>query len=67
MGNLNKKDIVCKAEEIIIKCEEKYKSETKSKKKFEDLERKYKKLKRVNVIFKILLALAIISILIIIL
>ncbi len=66
MGNLNKKDIISKAEQILARCEEKYKEEVKSKKRLKELEKKYKRLKRSNIIWKITLASTIIGFLIII-
>lgn len=67
MGDLNKKYIINKAEKILEKCEEKYKDESTSKKKLRELEVKYKKLKKVNMIWKILLSVVVISALVIIL
>lgn len=66
MGNLNKKNIINQAERILEKCEEKYKEEGKNKKRVRDLERECKKLKRHNLIWKILLSLSVISLLIIV-
>lgn len=66
MGNLNKRDIISKAEQILAKCEEKYKEEGKSKKRLKELEKEYKKLKRYNIIWKIALATTVIGFLIII-
>ena len=66
MGDLNKKYIINKAEKILEKCEEKYKDESKSKRKIRELESECKKLKRYNWAWKILLALVVISFLIII-
>ena len=66
MGNLNKKNIINQAERILEKCEEKYKEEGKNKKRVRDLERKCKKLKRHNLIWKILLSLSVISLLVIV-
>lgn len=67
MGNLNKKNIIDEAEKILAKCEEKYKEEGKNKKKIKELEKKCKKLKRYNVIWKITLAtVTVISVIIII-
>ena len=66
MGNLNKKNIINEAEKILEKCEEKYKEEGKNKKRVRDLERECKKLKRHNLVWKILLSLSLISLLIIV-
>lgn len=66
MGDLNKKYIINKAEKILEKCEEKYKDESKNKKKIRELERECKKLKKLNLAWKILLALVTISALIIV-
>lgn len=66
MGNLNKKNIINQAEKILEKCEEKYKEEGKNKKRVRDLERECKKLKRHNLIWKILLSLSVISLLVIV-
>ncbi len=66
MGNLNKKNIINQAEKILEKCEEKYKEEGKNKKRVRDLERECKKLKRHNLVWKILLSLSLISLLIIV-
>lgn len=66
MGNLNKKNIINQAERILEKCEEKYKEEGKNKKRVRDLERECKKLKRHNLVWKILLSLSLISLLIIV-
>ncbi len=66
MGNLNKKNIINQAERILEKCEEKYKEEGKNKKRVRDLERECKKLKRHNLIWKILLSLSVISLLVIV-
>ena len=66
MGNLNKKNIINHAEKILEKCEEKYKEEGKNKKRVRDLERECKKLKRHNLVWKILLSLSLISLLIIV-
>ena len=66
MGNLNKKNIINQAERILEKCEEKYKQEGKNKKRVRDLERECKKLKRHNLIWKILLSLSVISLLVIV-
>ena len=66
MGNLNKKNIINQAEKILEKCEEKYKEEAKNKKRVRDLERECKKLKRHNLIWKILLSLSVISLLVIV-
>ena len=65
MGNLNKKNIINQAEKILEKCEEKYKEEG-NKKRVRDLERECKKLKRHNLVWKILLSLSLISLLIIV-
>lgn len=65
MGDLNKKYIINKAEKILEKCEEKYKDESKNKKKIIELESECKKLKRYNWMWKIFLALVVISFLII--
>lgn len=67
MGDLNKKYIINKAEKILEKCEEKYKYESNSKRKLRELEAKYKKLKKVNMVWKILLSVVVISALVIIL
>lgn len=66
MGNLNKKNIINEAEQILAKCEEKYKEDGKNKKKLKELENKYRKLKKHNLIWKALLVVAIISILVMI-
>lgn len=66
MGNLNKKNIINEAEKILQKCEEKYKEEGKNKKRIRDLERKCKKLKRYNAVWKIVVAVSILSLLIVI-
>ena len=66
MGDLNKKYIINKAERILEKCEEKYKDEGKNKKKIRELEKECKKLKRFNLVWKILLALVTITALIIV-
>ena len=66
MGNLNKKNIINQAERILEKCEEKYKEEGKNQKRVRDLERECKKLKRHNLIWKILLSLSVISLLVIV-
>ncbi len=66
MGNLNKKSIINKAEQILAKCEEEYKEEGKSKKKIKQLEKQCKRLKRHNIIWKIILATTIIGFLIIV-
>ena len=66
MGDLNKKYIINKAEKILEKCEEKYKDESKNKKKLRELEKECKKLKRYNLTWKILLALVAIASLIIV-
>ena len=66
MGNLNKKNIINQAEKILEKCEEKYKEEGKNKKRVRDLERECKKLKRHNLVWKILLSLSVISLLVIV-
>ena len=67
MGDLNKKYIINKAEKILEKCEEKYKDESNSKRKLIELEAKCKKLKKVNMVWKILLSVVVISALVIIL
>lgn len=61
MGNLNKKNIIQEAEQILAKCEEKYKEEGKSKRKVKELEKKYSKLKKRSLIYKILLVISTIS------
>ena len=66
MGDLNKKYIINQAEKILEKCEEKYKEQGKNKKKIRELERKCKRLKRYNLLWKIALSLVVISFLIII-
>ena len=66
MGDLNKKYVINQAEKILEKCEEKYKEEGKNKKKLRELERKCKKLKRYNLLWKMVLSLVVISFLIII-
>lgn len=66
MGDLNKKYVINQAEKILEKCEEKYKEEGKNKKKLRELERECKKLKKYNLLWKIMLSLVIISFLIII-
>lgn len=66
MGDLNKKYIINKAEKILEKCEEKYKDENKNKKKIRELEKECKKLKKINLAWKILLALVSITALIIV-
>lgn len=66
MGNLNKKYIINQAEKILEKCEEKYKEEGKNKKKIRELERECKRLKKYNLIWKIVLSLIVITFLIII-
>lgn len=65
MGNLNKKSIIDKAEEILAKCEEKYKEEKNNKRKVRELEKKCRKLKKYNLVWKILLAISAITLLII--
>ena len=47
MDNINKRNIINKAEKILQTCEEKYKEEGKNKKKLRELERECKKLKEV--------------------
>ena len=64
MGNLNKKNIIDEAERILAKCEEKYKEEGRNKKKVKELEKKCKKLKKYNMIWKITLATVVVSFLI---
>ncbi len=66
MDDLNKKYVINQAEKILEKCEEKYKEEGKNKKKLRELERECKKLKKYNLLWKIMLSLVIISFLIII-
>ena len=66
MGDLNKKYIINKAEKILEKCEEKYKDESKNKKKIRELEKECKKLKIFNLAWKILLALVTVTTLIIV-
>ena len=66
MGNLNKKDIISKAEQILEKCEEKYRQEGKNKNKLRELERECKKLKQHNIAWKIILTLVTITFLLII-
>ena len=66
MDDLNKKYVINQAEKILEKCEEKYKEEVKNKKKLRELERECKKLKKYNLLWKIMLSLVIISFLIII-
>jgi len=65
MGNLNKKSIIDKAEQILARCEEKYKEEKNNKRKVRELENKCRKLKKYNLIWKILLAISIIGLLIV--
>ena len=65
MGNLNKKSIIDKAEQILARCEEKYKEEKNNKRKVRELENKCRKLKKYNLIWKILLAISIIGFLIV--
>ena len=55
MGNLNKKNIINEAEQILSECEEKYKEEGKNKRKVKELEKKCKKLRKNNIIWKTLL------------
>lgn len=59
MGDLNKKNIINKAEKILEKCEEKYINESKNKKRLRELERQYKKVKKINIALKIILALTV--------
>ena len=66
MGNLNRRNIINDAEEILAKCEEKYKEDGNSKRKVRELERKCRKLKKYNLIWKALLISAIICIVVMI-
>ncbi len=60
MDNINKRNIINKAEKILQTCEEKYKEEGKNKKKLRELERECKKLKRSNILWKIALSVVVI-------
>ena len=60
MDNINKRNIINKAEKILQTCEEKYKAEGKNKKKLRELERECKKLKRSNILWKIALSVVVI-------
>ncbi len=60
MGDLNKKYIINKAETILEKCEEKYSKESLSKKKIRELESENRKLKKFNLMWKIILTFSII-------
>lgn len=66
MGDLNRKNIIKQAEEILENCEEKYKEERKNKNKLRELQRECKKLKKYNLFWKIMLLLIVISFLIIV-